>query len=318
MNTLALFCRAFYIGLMTAILSGCNTTQPVGPSSALGQSTPMQGLSNHSTQSDNLVYVVGPNKTYVISYTDGTLLQTLPKIALGICSDSAGNVFLPTEDHIYEYAHGNASAVAKLNDPGYDPEGCAVDPSSGDLAVANFKAKAGSNRRGNVAIYAGATGLPRFIRAPKIEFYLSCTYDNDGNLIVAGYTNSNEFVFGKLPAGSSDFKIYTLAKPLYDVGMIQWDGQYVALAARRAKVIDRISLTGSEAVVVGSTTLYMPRHVANPTFWIQGQSILTVTGASKHKVGIWPYPRGGKVETELGPVIQGKGTLQALTVSVGP
>ena len=39
-----------------------------------------------------------------------------------------------------EYAHGGTSSIATLGDPSEYPEGCAVDPATGNLAVANFSA----------------------------------------------------------------------------------------------------------------------------------------------------------------------------------
>ena len=81
------------------------------------------------TSSGDLIYVTGPAQTYVISYADGTLLQTLPNTAFGICSDNAGNVFIPNE-HVWEYAHGQTTPMGRgllcaFNFP-FDASRCAI------------------------------------------------------------------------------------------------------------------------------------------------------------------------------------------------
>ncbi len=169
-----------------------------------------------------------------------------------------------------------------------------------------------------MAIYAGGTGKPNFIRSPKIKYYLSCTYDDQGNLIVTGYTKANRFVLGELLKGSDDFHVFRDFENLYGATVAQWDGQYVALAAKQTRLIYQINLSGTKATIVQKIRLYMPRKVESASFWLQGQTLLTITGANKHKVGLWRYPHGGKAEMELGPVIQGKGILLSLTVSVAP
>ena len=80
---------------------------------------------------------------YVYSYPKAKLLGKLVGILdtpSGMCSDSKGNVWI-TNFHgegITEYAHGGTKPIATLSDPGTDPNGCSVDPLTGNLAVTGF------------------------------------------------------------------------------------------------------------------------------------------------------------------------------------
>ena len=84
---------------------------------------------------------------------------------------------------IVEYAHGGTVAIATLSRPGEYPEGCSVDPVTGNLAVTNFYSSAGG---GSVSIYAGARGSPQLYSDPAIVNYRFCGYDARGNLFVDG------------------------------------------------------------------------------------------------------------------------------------
>ena len=61
----------------------------------------------------------------------------------GECVDKAGDVFVADfggntgTPAILEYAHGGTKPIATLSDPGYYPESCSIDPTTGNLAVTN-------------------------------------------------------------------------------------------------------------------------------------------------------------------------------------
>ena len=91
----------------------------------------------------------------------------------GECVDGAGNVFVTNsfKGQILEYAHGGTTPIATLSDPNQYPIDCAVDPTTGNLAVTNYFAKTGP---GSVAIYQGAQGAPLFYAENNVnyEYYL--------------------------------------------------------------------------------------------------------------------------------------------------
>jgi hypothetical protein len=99
--------------------------------------------------SENLLYVSSSSGfsgiVRVYSYPHGRRVGALTSLtyAGGECVDSAGDVFIvefsgPSSagSTVYEYAHGGSTPIATLADPG-SGFGCAVDPTTGNLAVAN-------------------------------------------------------------------------------------------------------------------------------------------------------------------------------------
>jgi DNA-binding beta-propeller fold protein YncE len=141
----------------TAMLAACSTSAV--PATGAHAAPP----ATRRASSGALLYVVGGG-VYVISYPQGALVNTITGIdePQGVCSDKNGNVFVTAyrTENVLEYAHGGSSPIANLGDYGYYPLGCAVDPTTGNLAVANQQSFNESG--GNVAIYAKAQGKPTF------------------------------------------------------------------------------------------------------------------------------------------------------------
>lgn len=92
----------------------------------------------------------------------------------GLCVDAAGDVFVTETEgqDVREYAHGSLTPKATLKDPGYTPVSCAVDPTTGNLAVANSGPFTGSGP-GNVAFYEGAAGNPSAYYSDRT--YITCS-----------------------------------------------------------------------------------------------------------------------------------------------
>jgi hypothetical protein len=53
----------------------------------------------------------------------------------GDCSNRTGDVFVPNNTEVFEYAHGGTSPIATLSLPGNSGAACSIDPSTGNLAV---------------------------------------------------------------------------------------------------------------------------------------------------------------------------------------
>lgn len=123
---------------------------------------------------------------FVFSYPRGALQNTLDVAANATCSDRTGDVFVTelvgSASQILEYAHGGSEPINTLSDPGY-AMGCAVDPVSGNLAVANF---ASGSTIGSVLVYLNATGSPMTYSNSAFYTYSFCGYDSKGNLYVDG------------------------------------------------------------------------------------------------------------------------------------
>jgi hypothetical protein len=310
-----------------ALLAGCGGSQlPIGTSGAMPQSraTPTRAERGGSwmlpgAKSEDLIYVLAPRKDYILSYSTGAVKATFtgpPLGGVGLCSDNNGNVFIPGNGEVWEYKHGDTTPISKLKDSGYRGVDCSIDPTSGNLAVANIEASSGSVA-GNIAIFPKATGKPEFLIDETITNYLSCGYDNAGNLFLDGSSKSTPFLLAELPAASSRFTNLTFNEPVEDPGAVQWDGQNLAIGANGAQLIYRVTVSGSTATLVGQTRLDTLKN-ANLTFWVQGNSVLTASGATHKKVGLWDYPQGGKPVKQYGSISHGPGRLGGIIVSVAP
>jgi DNA-binding beta-propeller fold protein YncE len=114
-------------------------------------------------KSEDLAYVANVYTITAYSYPKGKLVGTLNNfyVPYGECVDAKGDVYITDSrfGKIYEYAHGGTKPIKTLKDPSYQPYGCAVDPTTGDLAVANYSDSSG--HQGNVYVYRNAKGFPK-------------------------------------------------------------------------------------------------------------------------------------------------------------
>jgi hypothetical protein len=246
----------------------------------------------------DLAYAAGRHGVlYVVTYPQGGLVGevSLPIFGNsgGICSDGNGDIFVPDVDEIVEYAHGGTEPVATLDDGSgnYKPIGCAVDPTTGNLAVTNYK---DSSSGGNVAIYANAQGEPTFYSDSRIPNPFYCGYDNQGNLFIDGGGP-----FAELPSGSGNFTNITLNRKKTAYGQVQWDGTYVTVTSQNASKIYRLQISGSKGTIIGTTQLKGPGRRATSQSWIQGSTIIAPIGPGQldSRIGFWNYPSGGKAFT---------------------
>ena len=246
---------------------------------------------------DNLLYVsdYDNNAVYVLTYPKGKLVGTLTGFdhPQGECVDAAANVWITNTNasQIVEYAHGGTVAIATLTDSGQYPVACAVDPTTGNLAVtAIFSTNDGE---GDVAIYADAQGTPTTYTAPLILYYYFCGYDDKGDLFIDGTVGGYHMPFqvAMLYRGGSKFYDVALDQNMYFPGDIQWDGGYLAVGDQSVALIYQFSMNGSDGLEVGSTPLSNSGDVVG--FWIDGKKVIGAD-AEYDDVGIWKYPAGGK------------------------
>ncbi len=166
-----------------ALLIACGGSQPpIGASGAMLQSPTIATHPAHGkswmlpeAKSNELLYVATGGNVYVLSYPRGKLIGALNVTGNNLCSDNKGDVYVPSGGYtILEYSHGSINPIRKLAD-GDIPLGCAVDPSTGNLAVTNEGSGAGE-----VAIYPNAQEPAQWYRDPAIGTYGLCGYDDQG------------------------------------------------------------------------------------------------------------------------------------------
>jgi hypothetical protein len=282
-------------------LVGCGASQAsFAPQESIGRNAtlaehPDRGRSwmAPDAKKADLLYIsdLGTGDVYVYSYPKGALEGTLTGFnrPWGLCVDKAGKIFVTDESgfQIREYAHGGTTPLATLKDPGEDPGGCSVDPTTGDLAVANISTPA--TAAGDVAIYKKARDHRKAYKDRAILYYEYCTYDNQGNLYVDGMTQ-DAFAFAELPKGKTSFANIALNENIQFAGGVRWDGKYVAIRDYEANVIYQFSISGSGGTEIGSTPLDGSSYAVQ--FWIHAANVIA-PNANSGNVMFWNYPAGG-------------------------
>ena len=179
------------------------------------------------------------------------------------CTDNKGNVFIPDFSlaTITEFGYGSSTPKQTLDDSGFEPFGCSVDPTTGNLAVANFDS-------GSVSIYTGATGTPAVYTVPNNPIDEYVAYDNSGDLYVAGRNTSGVYQLDEAVSGSTTFNsLNVTGGSIAFPGQIQWGGTYLLLGDQgsgygssvnqatvsdgTATIVSTVHLAGSSDVVAG-------------------------------------------------------------------
>jgi len=242
----------------------------------------------------DLLYVTDVRAVTVYLYPEGKLEGTLKGfyIAYGACVGKRGDIFIVDGGYfkIFEYAHGGTKRIATLNSSTADPNGCAIDPTTGNLAVASL----GFGSDGSIEVYKNARGTPTLYRDSAFQEYWLCGYDNKGNLFVDGQDYENNFVFAELPRGSNTLKTLTLNQSIGWPGGVQWDGKYVAVGDQNSPVIYQFSIKGSHGTKRGTTTMASGARFVDQYF-IDGQTLIAPNqlGGSTSDVLFYKYPTGG-------------------------
>lgn len=229
---------------------------------------------------------------YVYSYPDGAPKGQLLNVGAGtLCSDQKGDVFVSEGNEIREYAHGALRSAAALRNPlGGDLQLCAVDPSTGNLAAASSV-----HAQSGVAIYANGKGSPKIYRAEGLAGYSSGTYDDEGDLFVAGPAADRDAAakLAELPKGAEQFRAiaWNGVRPSR-LGSIQWDGKYLAVESPGSDsgpaTLFRYAVNAGRATLVEATPL---KGAGTPTrFWIHGGRVVVANSAG---VTFYAYPAGG-------------------------
>jgi hypothetical protein len=277
-----------------------------------------------TSSSQNLLYVSSVNgKIYVYTYPQGKLTGTLTGLLgpIGECVDSAGNVFIVAAANasyqastIYEYAHGGTTPVATLSDQGAG-FGCAVDPATGNLAVANISDQENPKNPGygDVAVYAGAQGsATMYYSSAYSSFGDFPGYDNKSNLyVVAESAQNHNQELVRLSNGSGSFEAISLKEKVSSGyrfwPTVQWDGKHTTVSSdsgqgrQRSDVsVYRLSISRRHATAIGTTKLDSPRNLHGSQSWIQSN---TIVGTYYYKgyanVASWQYPNGGEPRSTI-------------------
>ena len=185
-------------------------------------------------KSEDLLYISNVYTVTVYSYPQGKLVGTLKHFYLpgGECSDRSGHIFIVDGGLIYEYAHGGKKPIDTLSTSPLGGQGCASDPTTGNLAVALDY----GDSYGYLAVYSQAKGTPILYSNGKMLFNF-CGYDDSGNLYADGIFEGVGLGFVELSKGGSSLVNLTLDQSLEAAGAVQWDGKYLAIGDDEANKI---------------------------------------------------------------------------------
>jgi hypothetical protein len=238
---------------------------------------------------------------WVFSYPHGRKVGELVGIAnpQGLCSDTSGNVYVTSAPYhgsspsaVYEYAHAGTSPIKTFADTGSLPSGCGVDPSTGDLAVANsFSA--------NIAIFQSGSSNPKRYTLYNYDEFLYCTYDDQGNLYASAITGQLGEGLLELPSGGGALEPVNLSQSI-GPNSIQWTNNTLAVATTSMKngvaSVYPVEMLGDYGKVGTPTLLDRTYHRAKGfddyQYWIQGGTIIGPASV-KGALLFWKYPQGG-------------------------
>lgn len=201
------------------------------------------GLIPHSfsqarpAKSQALLYVASINSYYEVNaytFPQGDLVGPvdISSEPQAMCNDKAGDIFITeassSRGQVAEYAHGAVDPKNVYPDPDV-PYACAVDPTSGDLAVAN------QNR--TIAIFNRKFPrlIPRLYSNPALESYYFTSYDSSGNLFVIAFAFASEYRLYELRQGTSTLRQVKVPFQICCPNWIQWDGHYLAMEVPKSK-----------------------------------------------------------------------------------
>jgi hypothetical protein len=284
------------IFLTAAMLPGCAGSQSsVGaPSASLQNSALVQpvetGQSSIRARAKNgdLLYVSDPlSGVYIFSYPQGRLLGTLTGFQYGpegLCSDRFGNVFVTDQASVIEFAHGGTEPIKTYVDTKL-PIACAVDPSTGNLAVANHSGT------GSISIYEQGSGYAQTYPVPFLAQFV--TYDRNGNLYADGVGNPATPIAELRKEGDAFEKITYPGRNSGEPAGLQWRGNDLELGIASPYQegccgrIHHVAAPGSHGHLDGET---LPRS-AMANFFIKGSTLIVTTG--QRRVAFYDFPQGG-------------------------
>ena len=313
--------RVAVIATIFVALAGCGAQQAAFNSAGVPAAGAAGARGTHArtwmradAKSSDLVYTSDfEGNVYVYTLPALTFVGELAALGantVNLCSDAKGHVFVPVQNggsgEVLEFEHAGTTPIATISDT-YEPLSCAVDPSSGDLALANEEPGYASD----IAIYHRLKGTPKFFRDSDIAGYFSLGYDDAGNLFTVGNDSRETRHLLSLPKGAKALTEISVNAGLRLSYAVQWDGEYMTIARmpfrRGTARIYRLQTTGSSATVVGTTKLSSLTKRFGGQTAIAGKMVVQPYSRRTDRLGIWPYPQGKAMSAsvDVGAYING-------------
>lgn len=322
-------------------LTGCGASQPpIGATESVRQTFSDVAHADRGTswmlpeakKIKRLLYVSdGLYDVLVYDYKTGAEVGMLTGFGrpAGQCVDSKGNVWITNDGFTVEYAHGGTEPLKTFSTG--DSIGCSVDPTTGNLAVAESTAH-------SILIFNHASGKATVFKASQRCAFelLPPGYDDNGNLYMEAWRGRSNNVC-ELPHGGAKIKgpVSTGSLVLGYYGSVMWDGKYITLAEEEdpysfnAAVIHQMKEDASGGLTeVGQTVLngncnvsvFQPFIVGTkntPDNHTQGSAVVGSNTICYGSPGVfyWGYPSGGDPTRTLNSSIPEAG---GVSVSIAP
>ena len=241
---------ALSVVAFSAILAGCGSSSlqagRVVPGSSFEFSSAASSVRSNrqkswmlpGAQRQSLLYVSnqGSGTVTVYTYLNGgglVLVGTLTGFSSpsGMCTDSAGDVWIPDYDtgEIYEYQHGGTVPIEVMKHQSGHPYGCAVDPNTGSLAVAEQHPNGHYRDYSVVFVYPkGAKSGHAFAPSDGFHEVYFVAYDNTSNLYADGTPCLSYCEYG----GGGPPGLYELAKGGVRIRPANYQRRHAQLAQR--------------------------------------------------------------------------------------
>ena len=165
---------------------------------------------NTAAQQSTLLYVSNAGGVTVYTYGGNDSFTLVGELfgfqtPAGECTDAHGNVFITDEAAraIVEYGHGSITPKAVIPDTQGQPLSCAIDRTTGHMAVTNYSNPSGAEP-GNIVVYTLPSGTATEYSDPHLYEPLYCAFDRKGNLFANAYDDTFHGVFGELRKGDSE------------------------------------------------------------------------------------------------------------------
>jgi hypothetical protein len=225
---------------------------------------------------------------------------------MGECVDLSGNLYVTDQSamKIYEFAHGKSKPIQTMDTSPYAPYGCTANLHGGAQTgyFAYINAPDANDPVGNVTVLGAGHGPGQFSmrQFSSIGFICYDQHQDSAILWVDGLNQSGAFQMADFAPHRKKFGVVPFPNVLQAPGDVWWDGNHLDVADQDgpsgttaiSQYVDR----GHRISLVGSLSLSL-----QATQFVTGSSLLVATVASKHEVGFWNYPAGGKpTKTILG------------------
>jgi hypothetical protein len=192
--------KRLFFGLTILVLGGCASATPSLPPGQTASHLNAQPTRHASwmlpqaSQSASLLYVslYSANDVNVYDYKNGVVGQLFGQLFVsgpaGMCTDQTGDVWIaPSYGPVQEYAHGGSAPIKLRNGIKGRPLGCAVDKTSGDLAISVYHDDSNYGMLTSVRIFGKGRLGHDFSIENGFGRIWSLAYDDKGNLFADGF-----------------------------------------------------------------------------------------------------------------------------------